>query len=226
MNAKNKRPSFVASNSKSTMSLPSSARWTSKSRPSKTSSKSTANLESACVIEGLPFQKKTLIGLIQYLLSPKKHRRKDEERARIAELEEQKRQLEAMKNNIDAKALAEAKEKAYNAEIAQATTELTDAENAFTQGAQMLTKAMSDMKLEDRFSSASFHALSAEFARQIAELETEKKAIDEPENQSWIQANPNLTVDRCTTLLFGDVHKSNWMINPNKGQSSSETLQR
>ena len=72
----------------------------------------------------------------------------------------------------------------------------------------------------------SFMAMANEFQRMIDALDDEKKNVDTVEGAAWKQANQDKMVDRSLDLLYGDVMKTSWMINPNNGQSSSDTIQR
>ena len=157
-------------------------------------------------------------------------RRKDRERARIAELEEQKRKLEAMKDAIDVKAAADAREQEYEKELGVANAAVEAAEKELADFTAALTKGITAAGLDKdpRFATAttSYFAMSTALQRVIDGVVDEKAAVDAEGNAGWAQANPHLATDRDLKLLYGDIRKSNWMINPNKGQSSSETLQR
>lgn len=120
----------------------------------------------------------------------------------------------------------EEKETAYRKELEQAKIAEAKAKAQAQTNSEELAQKLPSVTTVTGEDSDDLHQVSANLQEQIDVLEGRKTIILEPENKKFLVDNPSLTVDRDLSLLLTDVQKSNWMINPNKGQSSSETLQR
>lgn len=144
-------------------------------------------------------------------------RRGDQERAQLAALAGQAKDVQAQ-------------EAVYLTEMKAATKATDKVQGEFKSAADQLTAKIAELGLSDDpalASGASFYSMRQRFQRMLDDLEGKKKEIEDKANQDWTQRMSDSTIaeDRDVRLLFGDIQKTSWMINPNPG-STTATLQK